>query len=131
MGGSTHSWLLTAHVVAVSLSVASFASRGALMFARSPLLGARLVRVLPHVIDTVLLGTAIALMVTTRQYPLEQSWLTAKLLALVGYIGFGTVAIRRGRTMTLRGAAFACALVCVAYAAATALHHDANPLHWL
>ena len=55
------------HVACVALSLAGFAARGALMLAGSPLLNARWVRVAPHVVDTVLLASAIWLAWELRQ----------------------------------------------------------------
>jgi len=85
------------------------------MLAESPLLGMRLTRVLPHVIDTVLLISAIALVVRTQQYPFVHGWLTAKILALLVYIILGGIALKRGRTLTIRLTALLGALVTLAY----------------
>ena len=49
------------HVSAVYLSGTGFVLRGIWMLMDSPLLKARLTRILPHIIDTVLLGSAILL----------------------------------------------------------------------
>lgn len=98
------------HVACAFLSIGGFAARGALMVRGSPLLRARFVRVAPHVVDTVLLASAIALAAWSRQYPLAQPWLTAKVVALVAYILVGNVALRRGCTRAVRIAAFALAL---------------------
>ncbi len=45
---------------------------------------------------------AILLMITIKQYPFADTWLTAKLIALLFYIGIGTIAIKRGKTAVLR-----------------------------
>ena len=76
--------------------------------------------VVPHVIDTVLLASAVALAVMSRQYPIEQPWLSAKVLALVGYILLGTVALRRGRTRRQRIVAWLLALAVFGYIVAVA-----------
>jgi uncharacterized membrane protein SirB2 len=83
-------------------------------------LGARWVRVVPHVIDTVLLVSAIALAAMTAQYLFLQPWLTAKVLALVVYIRLGTVAIRRGRTRRVRIVVWILALTAFGYMVAVA-----------
>lgn len=57
------------HVVSIILSGAGFLLRGVWMLAGSPLLGHRLTRVVPHVVDTALLGSAIGLAVLSHQYP--------------------------------------------------------------
>src|SRR5512135_3858152 len=109
------------------LSGAGFALRGAWMLQGSPLLARRWVRVLPHVVDTVLLASAIALAVMLEQYPLMQGWLTAKLIGLVVYIALGTIALKRGRTRAVRLAAFGGALLVFAYIVAVALTKSVLP----
>jgi len=112
------------HVACVALSLAGFAARGALMLNGSPLLAARFVRVAPHVVDTLLLASAAWLCWALGQYPFVQGWLTAKVLALLAYIGLGMVALRRGRTMAARASAFGLALVAALYMVAVALTRD-------
>jgi uncharacterized membrane protein SirB2 len=119
------------HVATVALSITLFVLRGALMLAGSRLLQGRLLRMAPHVVDTVLLVSAVLLTLIIHQYPLANGWLTAKLAGLVAYVILGSIAIRRGRTRRQRAAAFLAALVCVGYIVATALHHDPDPRHWV
>jgi uncharacterized membrane protein SirB2 len=108
------------HVAAVIASFTLFFLRGLWMMAAPEKLAARWVRVVPHVIDTVLLGSAIALAAVTAQYPFVQAWLTAKVLALPLYILLGTVAIRRGRTRRVRIVAWILALSVFGYMVAVA-----------
>ena len=107
------------HVGCVILSLGGFAARGALMLAGSPLLGARFVRVAPHVVDTVLLASALWLTFLIHQYPFAQGWLTAKVIGLVVYIVLGAIALRRRST-----AAFLGASATAAYLVSVALTHD-------
>ena len=116
------------HVTAVIASFALFFLRGLWMMAAPGKLAARWVRVVPHVIDTVLLVSAIALAATTAQYPFVQPWLTAKVLALLAYILLGTVAIRRGRTRRVRIVAWILALVVFGYIVVVA--HTRDPFPW-
>ncbi|UCF75540.1 MAG: SirB2 family protein [Betaproteobacteria bacterium] len=109
------------HVSCAALSYAGFFTRGVLMFRAAPLLEARWVRVVPHVVDTVLLASAIALAAMSRQYPLLEPWLTAKLVALVVYIGLGMMALRRGRTRRGRVVAWIVAQFVFIYIVAVAL----------
>jgi uncharacterized membrane protein SirB2 len=115
------------HQLCALISITGFVLRGLLMLADSPLRRARFVRIAPHVVDTTLLATGIALAVMTRQYPLEQAWLTAKLAALLAYIGLGMVALRFGRTRGARAAAFAAAIAVFAYMVAVALSRTPTP----
>lgn len=94
------------------------------MLAGSPMLATRFVRVAPHVVDTALLGSAAWLAWFLGQYPFVHGWLTAKVLGLVAYIAFGTVALRRGRTKAIRAAAFAAATVSAGYVVSVALTRD-------
>jgi uncharacterized membrane protein SirB2 len=112
------------HVICAVLSIAGFALRGALMMRDSALLQARLARVAPHVVDTLLLASAVALSWQSGQYPFAQGWLTAKLLALVLYIVLGTIALKRGRTRRVRIVAFWLALLTVLYIVSVALTRD-------
>src|SRR5690349_16506099 len=114
------------HMSCAALSIAGFAARGGLMLAGSPLLESRLARTAPHIVDTLLLASAIALAWLSGQYPFVQPWLTAKVLALLAYIALGSVALKRGRTRTVRATAFVLALCMVFYIVAVALTR--NPL---
>lgn len=120
--------LLVLHLSCAAASLALFIVRGIWMLGGSPLLQRRWVKVLPHTIDTVLLASAIALATTIHQYPFVQGWLTAKVLALLLYIGLGTVALKRGRTRTVRAVAFVGALLVFAYIVAVAHTHAPIPL---
>lgn len=103
------------HVGAVATSYALFVLRGVWMLRGSSFLHARWVRIGPHVVDTVLLASAIFLAITIRQYPIAADWVTAKVIALVIYIGLGTVALKRGRTRRSRIAAWIAAQVVFLY----------------
>ncbi|MCH2219071.1 MAG: SirB2 family protein [Dechloromonas sp.] len=114
------------HVTCVVLSGLGFCLRGIWMMRESPLATHRLARVLPHVIDTLLLGSALTLAWMSGQYPFVNGWLTAKLFGLVAYILLGTMALRRGRTRALRTRYFVLALAAYAYIVGVALSR--NPL---
>jgi uncharacterized membrane protein SirB2 len=115
------------HVTCVALSLSGFALRGAWMLTESALLNHRLTRVLPHLADTLLLGSAIGLAMMIRQYPFADGWLTAKLVALLAYIVLGSVALKRGRTHATRKVAFVAALATAAYLVAVALTRSPWP----
>jgi len=109
------------HVTCAVLSGGFFALRGLWMLGMPHMLERRWVRIAPHVIDTVLLASAVAMAVWSMQYPFAQHWLTAKVLALVLYIVLGTVALKRGRNRTVRAAAYAGALAAFGYIVGVAL----------
>ena len=112
--------LKSVHVGAVIVSIALFALRGGWMLAGSALLATRFARIVPHVVDTVLLASAVGLSVLSRQYPIAQPWLTAKVAGLVVYVVLGSIALRRGRTRTVRALALLGALAVVSWIVATA-----------
>jgi uncharacterized membrane protein SirB2 len=94
------------------------------MTMESPLLRQRWVRIVPHIIDSLLLASAIALAITIQQYPLVHAWLTAKLFALVVYIVLGSIALKRGKTKRIRILAFIGALLSFSYIILVALSHN-------
>ncbi|MBA3997328.1 MAG: regulator SirB [Candidatus Accumulibacter sp.] len=114
------------HVTCVALSGAGFLLRGLWMLLDSPMLQRRWVRIAPHLIDTLLLGSAIAMAVLSAQYPFAQAWLTAKVVGLLGYIVCGAVALKRGRTKAQRAVFFGIALATFAWIVSVALTR--NPL---
>jgi len=109
------------HVSCALLSISGFALRGYWMYVDNPLLRHRATRILPHLVDTLLLGSAIGMLLIWRLNPLDADWLIAKILALLVYIGLGMVALRFGSTRRLRVAAFAAALLTAAYIVAVAV----------
>ena len=113
--------LKTIHVASIATSYALFLLRGIWMVRGSALLQRRWVRIVPHVVDTVLLASAIALTITIGQYPLANDWLTAKVAGLLLYIVLGTVALRRGRTRRTRVVAWVAAQTVFFYIVAVAI----------
>jgi uncharacterized membrane protein SirB2 len=119
----------TAHIVSVGLSLGLFGLRGWWMLYAPARLQLPWVRVVPHLIDTVLLASAVALAVLSAQYPLREAWLTAKVGALLIYIGLGMIALHYGRTRSGRRLAWIAALLVYGYIIAVALQR--NPLPFL
>ncbi len=109
------------HVTCVVLSATGFLLRGLWMFTGSPLLQRPLTRVLPHVVDSLLLLSAISLAIMIGQYPLAAGWVTAKVFGLIAYILLGTVALKRGRTPAVRTTAFVGALLVYAWIVSIAI----------
>ncbi len=107
------------------LSGSGFLLQGIWMMRRSPLLDHRATRVLPHVVDTVFLASAITLAALSAQYPFVAPWVTAKVIGLVVYVVLGYVALRRGPTMRIRVFALACALLVFSWIVSVALTKSA------
>jgi uncharacterized membrane protein SirB2 len=117
------------HVTFVTISIALFLFRGGLMLADSPHLRTPVLRVAPHVVDTLLLASALWLVSTLQVPVLPASWLLAKISGLLVYIGLGSLALRPGRSKRVRLAAFIAALVTVGWIVSVAVLHD--PLGFL
>lgn len=121
-------WLKHLHVTCVVLSFSLFFVRGVWMARGTLAQKGRLWRILPHGVDTVLLGSALGLAYTLDLNPMQTPWLAAKLLALLVYILLGSVALRRGRTVRVRLAAWFAAQAVFLYIVGAAVRHD--PLSW-
>lgn len=114
------------HVTCAALSGSLFLLRGIWMLLDSPALQQRWVRIAPHVIDTLLLASALIMVYWSAQYPFAQNWLTAKVIALLAYIGLGTIALKRGKTRAVRIGAFSGAVLVFAYIVGVALTRQAT-----
>ena len=112
---SAYSIVKQTHSGFAYLSILLFVLRGALMLAeKHALLAAKPLKILPHVIDTVLLVCAFTLLLMGGT-ALPNQWLAAKVIGTVAYIGLGFVALKLGKTKLVRAGAFAGALVVVLY----------------
>lgn len=116
------------HISCVLLSYILFFLRGVWMLRNSSLLQLRWVKVVPHVVDTALLLSAVTLAIQLSISPLSNPWLMAKIIALLLYILLGTIAIKRGKTRKIRLTAWLSAQLVFIYIVAVALSH--NPLPW-
>jgi uncharacterized membrane protein SirB2 len=115
------------HILCATLSGSFFLLRGLWMLAGSPLLQKRWVRVAPHLVDTLLLSSALVMVFWSGQYPFVQPWLTAKVLALTLYVILGAIALKRGKSRGARIQAFAAALAVFAYIVSVALSKQPIP----
>ena len=114
------------HQGAVALSLAGFFARGAASLAGAGWVRGRLARTLPHVVDSVLLASALALAWMLRLTPGNAPWLTAKIAGLLVYIALGILALRPGRPLALRVLAWLAALVTFGWIVSVALSKDAR-----
>jgi uncharacterized membrane protein SirB2 len=112
------------HQGAVALSLAGFFARGAGALSGARWVATRAAKTLPHVVDTVLLASAIGLAWMLRLSPLDATWLMAKIVALVAYIVLGAIALKPGRPLGMRAAAWVAALVTFGYIVSVALSKD-------
>lgn len=127
---SAYDALKALHITCVALSIGGFVLRMGWKLQAPALLQRRPVKIVPHVVDTILLVSGVAL---AWQLGADgvRSWLPAKIVALLAYIVLGSIALRRGPTRSAQvGAAIAAVLVFL-YIIAVAIHKDANVLAWL
>jgi uncharacterized membrane protein SirB2 len=117
------------HMTLAVVTLAGFLLRGWWMITGSAKLQRRGVRILPHVVDTAFLLSGIGLVVSMRLGLLQNPWLIAKLVALLAYIVLGTIALKRGPTMSIRVAALVGALLTFAYIVGVAI--SKSPASWL
>lgn len=87
------------HVICALVSYLLFVSRGIWIFRHPGRERPAWVRVVPHVVDSLLLASAVGLVLLTRQYPGNLPWLDVKIACLLLYIALGMAAFRflRGR----------------------------------
>jgi uncharacterized membrane protein SirB2 len=115
------------HMTCAWLSISGFILRGFWMLQGSPLLRLGLTRRLAMSIDSLLLLSALGLATLSQQWPLQQAWLSAKLAALLAYIGLGMVALHWGRNRAERGVALAAAMVTFGYIVSVATSRQVWP----
>ena len=115
------------HMTCALLSIAGFTLRGILKLQGSALIEKKFFRIAPHIVDSVLLLSAIALSVIIGQYPLTAGWLTAKVIGLLLYIFLGLVTLRFAKTQSIRLLAFVLAIAVFAYIATVARTHNPFP----
>lgn len=118
---SLYAALKTLHVGCVATSFALFVLRGIGMLHFPARLAQRWLRIVPHMVDTVLLASAIGLAAMLGIDPATRGWLAAKVVGLLVYIVLGTIALKRGRTRSIRLAAFIGALATFGYIVSVAI----------
>lgn len=97
------------------LSIGGFAVRGYWRLSGNELRQHRVTRVLPHIVDTLLLGSAIAMLYVWQLSPLQLPWVAAKIGALLLYIGLGIVVMRFASTRGGQVLAYVLALCTAGY----------------
>jgi len=109
------------HQSAVALSVTGFFVRGVASFAGAGWVRSTAAKSLPHVVDTVLLLSALTLAWMLRLTPGDAPWLLAKIVGLVVYVGLGVVALRPAGSVAVRAIAWAAALATVGWIVSVAI----------
>jgi len=109
------------HQSAVALSLAGFFVRGAASLAGAAWVHRRPAKTLPHVVDSVLLVSALALAWMLRLTPGNAPWLAAKVVGLVAYVALGVVALRPGRSAAVRASTWVAALATAGWIVSVAI----------
>lgn len=107
--------LKATHMSCALVSFTLFFTRGMWVFSHPERLKSAWVRIVPHVIDSLLLLSAIGLVTVTHQYPGELVWLNVKIVCLILYIGLGVAAFRFLKDRRWKFITWVLALVTFAY----------------
>ena len=121
------SLLKLVHISCAALSISGFFYRGLLRFYAPQRLQRKWLKIVPHVVDTLLLASAIALMVQSSLYPTTQPWILTKIILLVVYIGLGLQTLRFAKTRRTALLSFALAILCFGYIVAVAITRQPWP----
>jgi len=112
------------HQSAVTISFAGFFARGVGMLRDAGWVKHRLAKTLPHVVDTVLIVSAVWLAWILRLTPSNAAWIGAKIGGLIAYIVIGMVALRFARTKAVRAGAWVLAMLTFAWIVSVAITKD-------
>ncbi len=120
-------FIKTVHLTSVAISYALFFLRGLWTLRNEPDMRQGWTKLVPHVVDSMLLSSAIVLALRLGLSPLSSPWFAAKMSALLTYIMLGSLALRHARTPKMRLTAWLAAQGVFFYMAGVALTHDALP----
>lgn len=122
----TYATIKLLHMACAALSITLFLLRAGIALAGVDWRKWRILKVLPHVNDTVLLGAAVILAIWAGYTPWVHAWLGAKIVALIAYIGLGSLALREMQTPTKRWLFTVLALTMVVYIVCAAFTKSAG-----
>jgi len=115
------------HVSTVGITGLLFLLRFVWMLQGSLARRGRWSRTLPHINDTLLLMSGLGLAWLSHQFPLQANWLSTKLALLLVYVLLGSVALKRGKHMSIRRWSGFAALLCYLYIVLVALTRHPLP----
>lgn len=113
------------HQSAVALSLTGFFVRGAASLSGATWVQIRLAKTLPHLIDTVLLLSALTLAWMLSLTPANAPWLMAKVVGVVIYVALGVIAMRPTRSKRVRVAAWLAAMATAGWIVSVAITKSA------
>lgn len=112
------------HITLAVISISFFCVRFFWAINNASQLNHKWVKILPHFVDTFLLGCGLYLLFTLKAWPSEHAWLAVKLVALIVYILLGTFAIKRGKTKEVKVLTGALAILVYLYMLNVAISHN-------
>jgi len=122
-------WIL--HVSLVALSLSLFVWRGLYMWRGIVIQSRMWKRILPDIIDSLLLMSGASLAYILGFAPWYDSWLLIKLIAVLVYIGLGFMALRELESLWLKRMYFILSLLTAMYVIAIAHSKLIFPWHIL
>lgn len=116
------------HIFTVISSITLFLLRAYWLLQESYLLKNKVIKILPHLIDTILLTSAIALLFIEGVYPgKENPWLIAKIIAMICYILTGFYLFKATKSAASIKLATVIAILFYIYIVHTAITKNINP----
>lgn len=109
------------HISCAILSISGFILRGVWLIQGSPWLHSKVAERLPHIVDSLLLFTALVMVYLSQQYPFVLHWLTVKVVFLIIYILLGMLALRWGKSRNTRIVAWIMAVAVFGYIVSVAI----------
>ncbi len=96
------------HLTAIALSVLLFVTRYIMVMANSSIINKKFFKITPHVIDTIMLASGVALIFITGFIPFTagNGWLTEKLTCVLAYIALGYFTLHHGKNKVFKTFAF-------------------------
>ncbi|MCL9781910.1 SirB2 family protein [Vibrio sp. S4M6] len=96
------------HLMTVAISAVMLTIRYVMIMVNSPMIERKFIKIFPHVNDTCLLLSGVALIFITGFIPFTPAapWLTEKLMCVLAYIALGFFAIKLGKNKFIRSIAF-------------------------
>lgn len=98
------------HLTLIAVSVLFFITRYIWVMTDSAMMQKKWVKIVPHIVDTFLLISAMVLCVLLSQYPFATGWLTEKFIGLLLYIFFGLLALKIAKDKKIKTIGFVLAI---------------------
>jgi len=117
----------TIHIICALTSISWFAWRGARRLIAPLYIEKFLLGTIPHFIDTALLASALFLVYLSPRHSVTSDWVTAKIVALIVYIGLGIASKRTKGSTTMQAAFYLMALAAASYIVAVAISKSPTP----